>query len=334
MLSAPRPPPHWRAQGRAPRRPGAAGAGGAFSLLLSEYVIFVGADEGSAFTYAELVEDGAEGSAVAAMAPGRDRLIERRQPRAPARAGSPAHATALRAATATMALRGRWPLVTGSGGRRARRWAMASACIIRSGWDDDTGWRWREWPTAHGPVAAVGRGTAGSKSRSRGGARRRVEVLSDAQDDDGTCPAVELPQARARAGRSRTVEEVAEMVKGELVEAVTVGGGVGGCGCACSDRRRPSVRPSASRRASSLLRILERQRRLVGSRSGGGSCHVLCRPGATGALTAVEMTTMPSSRRRKRARMKDGRRPRHGRQQARWRRRPRGRDGEGGHGRP
>ena len=54
-----------------------------------------------------------------------------------ARAGSPAHATALRAATATMA--STWSLATRYRQRRrgatgATMVAMASACIIRSGW--------------------------------------------------------------------------------------------------------------------------------------------------------------------------------------------------------
>ena len=106
----------------------------------SQRCILVGADEGSAFTYAELVEDGAEAAAVAAMAPdsgcrfhssGGSRCASF------ARAGSPALASGLRAATATMA--STWSLATRYRQRRrgatgATMVAMASACIIRSGW--------------------------------------------------------------------------------------------------------------------------------------------------------------------------------------------------------
>ena len=255
---------------------------GAFSLLLSEYAILVGADEGSAFTYAELVEDGAEGSSGGGRDGARQWLqvsFERRQP--------------VRVVRSSRLAGSRYS--PPSGYRYDGLYVVAGHSLqaAEEGGDgrDDGGDGQRvhhtfrlEMMTRGGGGAKMADGTRPGGGRgpwdcqqqvtvSRRKARRRVEVLSDAQDDDGTwsgCGAAAGPGARA--GRSQN---------GRRGGGDGEGGGVGGGGhggrrgggaadAHASDRRRPSVRPSAKpARKLNLLRILERQRRLVASALGG-----------------------------------------------------------------
>ena len=114
---------------------------GAFSLLLSEYAILVGADEGSAFTYAELVEDGAEGSSGGGRDGARQWLqvsFERRQPvrvvRSSRLAGSRYSPPSGYRYDGLYVVAGHSLQAAEEGATGATMVAMASACIIRSGW--------------------------------------------------------------------------------------------------------------------------------------------------------------------------------------------------------